>query len=136
MYYKDVHYAAACGVMHMTAWCVTCTQGLCRMTSAEFKDPLQAVRLLMHECERVLSDRLVSDTDLAKFSALSVDVTRKHFSGMALVRSLRTLRQAMWVLSHQTIKEVSRTNATKQLDCGPASHSMQPTVSDGVGRNL
>ena len=64
-------------------------QGLCRMTSAEFKDPLQAVRLLMHECERVLSDRLVSDTDLAKFSALSQDVTRKHFSGMALVRCLR-----------------------------------------------
>ena len=62
-------------------------QGLCRMTSVEFKDPMQAVRLLMHECERVLSDRLVSDTDLAKFNALSLDVSRKHFSSMASVRT-------------------------------------------------
>ena len=69
------------------------TQGLCRMTSTEFMDPLQAVRLLMHECERVLSDRLVSDTDLAKFKALSLDVTRKHFSGMALVRCLHFQRR-------------------------------------------
>ena len=70
---------------------VGCAQGLCRMTSAEFKDPTETVRLLMHECERVLSDRLVSDTDLAKFRALSLDVTRKHFSGMALVRPLHVL---------------------------------------------
>ncbi len=62
------------------------------MTSAEFKDPTKAVRLLIHECERVLSDRLVSDTDLAKYATLSLDVTKKHFGSMAMVRCLQSGR--------------------------------------------
>ena len=62
------------------------------MTSAEFKDPGKAVRLLMHECERVLSDRLVSDTDLAKYATLSLDVTKKHFGAMAMVRRMLHVR--------------------------------------------
>ena len=55
------------------------------MTKAEFKEPLPVVRLWVHECERVLSDRLVSDNDLAKFSEMRVDVIKKHFGNMPLV---------------------------------------------------
>ena len=67
-------------------------QGLCRMTKAEFREPLPAVRLWVHECERVLGDRLVSDTDRAKFGELRLEVTKKHFANLPLVRYPATLR--------------------------------------------
>ena len=44
------------------------------------------VRLWVHECERVLSDRLVSESDLAKFGEMRLDIIKKHFGNMPLVR--------------------------------------------------
>lgn len=60
------------------------------MTKAEFQEPLPVVRLWVHECERVMSDRLVSDNDLAKFSEMRVDVIKKHFGNMPLVSKPRS----------------------------------------------
>ncbi|KAI8473051.1 MAG: flagellar outer dynein arm heavy chain beta [Monoraphidium minutum] len=53
--------------------------GLCRMTKDTYKEPVKAVRLWIHECERVFRDRLVSDADAAKFDEFRVGVTRKFF---------------------------------------------------------
>lgn len=47
---------------------------------------LQAVRLWLHECKRVLSDRLVSEQDIARFSEFCGTVVRKYFGHMKLVR--------------------------------------------------
>lgn len=55
------------------------TQGICRMSRDTFCEPLLAVRLWVHECERVFCDRLVSEGDMAKFQELRVGVTKKHF---------------------------------------------------------
>ena len=60
-------------------------QGLCRMLPEQFKDRGSAVRLWVHECERVLCDRLVSDTDIAKFGELRVNATKKHFDDLQQV---------------------------------------------------
>ena len=81
------------------------------MTSAEFKDPSKAVRLLTHECERVLSDRLVSDTDLAKFATLSQDVAKKHFGSMPMVRTWPCCRAA-WVHIRQGVHQGSQPRKT------------------------
>ncbi|EFN51784.1 hypothetical protein CHLNCDRAFT_37234 [Chlorella variabilis] len=61
------------------------TQGLCRMTKETIKEPLQAVRLWLHECKRVLSDRLVSEQDIARFSEFCGTVVRKYFGHMKLL---------------------------------------------------
>ncbi|GBF97683.1 flagellar outer dynein arm heavy chain beta [Raphidocelis subcapitata] len=53
--------------------------GLCRMTKDEFKEPVKAVRLWLHECERVFRDRLVSDADAAKFDEFRAAVAKKYF---------------------------------------------------------
>lgn len=62
------------------------TQGLCRMTKEVFKHPLQTVRLWVHESERVLRDRLVSEADMAKFQEFRDAVIRKHFSDLPLAQ--------------------------------------------------
>ena len=57
--------------------------GLCRMTKAEYRAPLAAARLWVHECERVFRDRLVSDADAAKFDELRAGVAKRHFEDCA-----------------------------------------------------
>lgn len=47
--------------------------------------PLQVVRLWVHECERVMGDRLVSEADGARFAEFRGQVTRKHFEDLPLV---------------------------------------------------
>lgn len=60
--------------------------GLCRMTPVAFREPLIAVRLWVHECERVLGDRLVSEVDQAQFQEMRVAATRKYFEDFKQVR--------------------------------------------------
>eukprot|EP00891_Asterochloris_glomerata_P002883 jgi/Astpho2/2883/Aster-01037 len=55
------------------------TQGLLRMSKDFYKEPIKVVRLWVHEAERVLSDRMISDVDMVKFSEFRVNVTRKYF---------------------------------------------------------
>jgi dynein heavy chain len=55
-------------------------QGLCLMTSEFYKEPAQVIRLWVHECERVLSDRLINQADLDKFADMRVKATRKYFA--------------------------------------------------------
>ena len=43
------------------------------------------VRLWVHECERVLGDRLVSEADGARFAEFRSQITRKHFEDLPLV---------------------------------------------------
>jgi dynein heavy chain len=60
-------------------------QGLCRMTKEAYKEPLQVVRLWVHECERVLGDRLVSEADQAKFGEFRAATIRKFFGDLRMV---------------------------------------------------
>lgn len=46
---------------------------------------LQVVRLWVHECERVLGDRLVSEADQAKFGEFRAAAIRKFFGDLRLV---------------------------------------------------
>lgn len=55
-------------------------QGLCQMASEVFKEPAQVIRLWVHECERVLADRMISQADLDKFADMRLKATRKYFS--------------------------------------------------------
>jgi hypothetical protein len=45
---------------------------------------LQAARLWVHECERVFRDRMVNDTDMAKFDEFRASVTKKYFEDLGL----------------------------------------------------
>jgi hypothetical protein len=45
---------------------------------------LQAARLWVHECERVFRDRMVNDTDMAKFDEFRAAVTKKYFEDLGL----------------------------------------------------
>jgi hypothetical protein len=64
------------------------------MTPENFKDRLSVVRLWVHESERVLGDRLVSDADVAKFNDFRVSTTRKYFDGIPQVHICK------WMTGH------------------------------------
>ena len=55
------------------------------MTKDFYKEPEQVVRLWVHECERVLADRMVSKADLDKFADMCAKATRKHFADIPQV---------------------------------------------------
>ena len=63
----------------------TMLQGLCRMTKEYYKEPVKVVRLWVHECERVLMDRMVNDTDMLKFGDFRINTTKKHFDDLPQV---------------------------------------------------
>ena len=44
-----------------------------------YTEPLNVVRQWIHECNRVFSDRLVSDKDLERFSNILIELSKKHF---------------------------------------------------------
>ena len=48
-------------------------------TAAQFKDAVSCVRLWIHECERVFANRLISEADIAKFTDLRINTTKKFF---------------------------------------------------------
>ena len=76
-------------------------QGLCCMVPEQYRDKAAAVRLWVHECERVLCDRLVSDADIAKFGDLRVNTTKRYFDDVQLVccsRDLAYLLCWIWLL--------------------------------------
>ena len=54
-------------------------QGLCRMTPDAFPRPADALRLWVHETERVFLDRLVSEADMTAFADMQRQVTRRFF---------------------------------------------------------
>ena len=56
------------------------------MTREHFKEPLHVARLWVHECERVLSDRLVNSADLARFAEFRANATKKHFDDIKQAR--------------------------------------------------
>lgn len=45
---------------------------------------LQAARLWIHEVERVFRDRMVSDTDMAKFDEFKTGITKKYFEDLGM----------------------------------------------------
>lgn len=45
---------------------------------------LQAARLWIHEVERVFRDRMVSDTDMAKFDEFKTGITKKYFGDLGM----------------------------------------------------
>ena len=54
-------------------------QGLCRMPTEYYNKSLQAVRLWVHEVERVYLDRMVNGTDISRFEDMRLAVTKKFF---------------------------------------------------------
>merc|ERR1719162_301579 len=53
-------------------------QGLCLATADNYPKPIDLCRLWLHESYRVFSDRMVSEADFDKFSALVKEVTHKE----------------------------------------------------------
>uniref|UniRef100_A0A7S0GLB7 Dynein heavy chain n=1 Tax=Micromonas pusilla TaxID=38833 RepID=A0A7S0GLB7_MICPS len=56
------------------------TQGICRALPEFYANPVTLCRLWIHEVERVFSDRMVHQTDIAKFDEMRVAVTKKYFA--------------------------------------------------------
>ena len=54
-------------------------QGMCRMLQEFYTNPLNVVRLWVHEVERVFSDRMVHQNDITKFDEMRVTITKKYF---------------------------------------------------------
>jgi dynein heavy chain len=59
-------------------------QGLCRMISQNYSEPLQAARLWIHEVERVFLDRMINDTDSQRFCEIRESVSKKYFNEFKL----------------------------------------------------
>ena len=55
------------------------TQGICRTLPEFYTNPADLVRLWIHECERVFSDRMTLISDIEKFDNMRVTVTKKYF---------------------------------------------------------
>ncbi len=70
----------------------SCLQGLCQMASEVYQEPAQVIRLWVHECERVLADRMISQADLNKFMDMRLKATRKYFPEVPEV-GMRALQQ-------------------------------------------
>ncbi len=58
---------------------------MCQMSKEEFKEVRSVVRLWVHECERVLCDRLISDFDIVKFKDMRTNTARKFFDNVPQV---------------------------------------------------
>ena len=54
-------------------------QGMCRTLPEFFSSTTKLVRLWIHECERVFLDRLITESDMSKFSEMRVQLTKKYF---------------------------------------------------------
>lgn len=54
-------------------------QGVCQSKSEYYSKPAKFLRLWLHECHRVFSDRLISDNEIGRFSDMLVDLSKKHF---------------------------------------------------------
>ena len=54
-------------------------QGLCRMLPEYYPKPVDAIRLWVHETERVFLDRMINSADMAQFTEMRKAVTRKFF---------------------------------------------------------
>lgn len=75
------------GLQSIATVVVSVVQGLLRMSKDYFKEPVKVVRLWVHECERVLADRMINDTDMTKFQDFRVTVTKKYFDEVNQVSS-------------------------------------------------
>ena len=69
---------------------------MCRAVKDQMKEPLAAVRLWSHECERVMADRLVSAADLGKFDGLRVNASKKFFEDVPQVLHCSTGLLLQW----------------------------------------
>lgn len=58
------------------------------MNKDYFREPIKVVRLWVHECERVLADRMINDTDMTKFNEFRITVTKKYFDDVNQVTQL------------------------------------------------
>jgi dynein heavy chain len=54
-------------------------EGMLRSEAQYFTTPLPLIRLWMHECDRVFSDRLITESDLFKYIEIKESVTKKWF---------------------------------------------------------
>ncbi len=70
-------------------------QGLLRMNKDYYREPVKVVRLWVHECERVLADRMINDTDMTKFNEFRVTVTKKYFDDVNQVNTGSLYRPAV-----------------------------------------
>ena len=73
-------------------------QGLLRMSKDYYKEPVKVVRLWVHECERVLADRMINDSDMTKFNEFRVNVTKKHFDDVNQVMPCKLMHGMLWMI--------------------------------------
>jgi dynein heavy chain len=55
------------------------TQGILKSTTDNYSAPVKLMRLFMHESNRVFSDRLVNEQEVARFNDIMLDITKKRF---------------------------------------------------------
>lgn len=67
-------------------------QGIAFASGDEIKTPLSMARLLLHESDRVYSDKLVTETDLETFSKFSEHIITEVFSDLEREQLLATPR--------------------------------------------
>lgn len=82
-------------------FCFLAVQGICRMTNEKYSTVLPVVRLWAHEADRVFSDRLVNDSDKAKYNVLRAGVCGKYFHDLPMVWTARDL---VTQDKHRTVK--------------------------------
>ena len=75
------------------------------MASEVYKEPAQVIRLWVHECERVLADRMISQADLSKFMDMRLKATRKYFPEVPEVNLLST--EALHCLDDGILAEIN-----------------------------
>jgi dynein heavy chain len=66
-------------------------QGLCRMQPEYHNKPADAVRLWVHECERVFLDRMINATDMGQFQEMRKTVVKKFFDDSELMAAAEKL---------------------------------------------
>lgn len=87
------------------------------MNKDYFREPVKVVRLWVHECERVLADRMINDTDMTKFNEFRVTVTKKYFDEVNQVNKIATLlrcRDAAMTVAMFTCMSCLSANITLQ----------------------
>jgi dynein heavy chain len=63
-------------------------EGLLRSKAEHYQAPLLMVRLWMHECERVFSDRMITEQDMERFKEMLETTAKKYFDNIGMDKLL------------------------------------------------
>lgn len=108
-------------------------QGLCLSAGNKYTEPDQMIRLWMHECMRVFSDRMMFEADIAEFSALTKTVAKEYFAFDSEKLDVNTLTFTSFMETSEaneklytevTDMEVLKQNLNRKLDEYNSDHAV------------